>query len=187
MEIYILRHTKVAVGEGVCYGHSDVPLADTFEDEAKVLEKKLQANFDAVYSSPSQRCIKLATVIADTDYIIDHRLLEMDFGNWENNRWEDLSKEALDLWMKDFVHIRTENGESLEDLQKRVISFLDELLKSSYQKVLIITHSGVIRCIGAYILEIPLKNIFKFPVTFGSVYCAQLSQDKNLNMIKSII
>ena len=187
MEVYILRHTRAAVKEGTCYGQSDVPLASTFEDEAKKLKKKLQTNFDAVYTSPSQRCAKLAAILAETDYIVDHRLMEMDFGNWENKQWEDLSGQILDTWMKDFVNIKAENGESLVDLNERVVSFLDDLLKSRYEKVLVISHSGVIRCIMAYILEIPLKNIFKLPIGFGNVYWAQISQNKDFNMIKDII
>ena len=187
MEIYILRHTRVAVKDGTCYGQSDVPLANTFEDEAENLKKKLHTNFDAIYSSPSQRCTKLAAIFADAGYITDRRLMEMDFGDWENKRWEDLSGNFFDIWMKDFVNIKAENGESLAELYERVISFLDELLRSSYEKVLIISHSGVIRCIGAYILEIPLKNIFKFPVEFGNVYRIQISQNKDFNMIKGVI
>jgi alpha-ribazole phosphatase len=40
MLIHLIRHTAVAA-PGICYGHYDVPLADTFAAEAAVLKTKL--------------------------------------------------------------------------------------------------------------------------------------------------
>jgi len=40
MEIYLIRHTAVQA-PGICYGHYDVPLADTFATEAAQLRTKL--------------------------------------------------------------------------------------------------------------------------------------------------
>ena len=34
MEVYMIRHTSVGVPKGTCYGWTDVPIADTFEQEA---------------------------------------------------------------------------------------------------------------------------------------------------------
>ena len=31
MEIYVVRHTKVAIDKGICYGQTDAPLADSFQ------------------------------------------------------------------------------------------------------------------------------------------------------------
>ena len=64
--------------------------------------------------------------------------------------------------MADFVNVKTPNGENLLELAERVKLFLDELRNQQHNKVLLITHSGVIRCIWSYLLEIPLQNIFKF-------------------------
>jgi alpha-ribazole phosphatase len=40
MEIYLIRHTAVQA-PGICYGHYDVPLADTFAAEVAQLRPKL--------------------------------------------------------------------------------------------------------------------------------------------------
>ena len=42
------------------------------------------------------------------------------------------------------------NGETLYGMYTRIASFLDELKKEKYKKVLIITHAGVLRCVKAY-------------------------------------
>lgn len=57
MEVFLIRHTKTAVIPGTCYGNSDVDVADSFLEEAgKVRERLKGESFDAVYSSPLQRC-----------------------------------------------------------------------------------------------------------------------------------
>lgn len=37
MEIHLIRHPRVAVDPGLCYGHSDVPLAEAAEEAAERL------------------------------------------------------------------------------------------------------------------------------------------------------
>ena len=41
MEIILIRHTSVDVPQGVCYGQTDVPLRDTFEQEAAITAEKI--------------------------------------------------------------------------------------------------------------------------------------------------
>ena len=61
MDIVLVRHTSVGVPKGTCYGWSDVPVAETFEDEAAETKRNLGTDaFDAVFSSPLTRARKLA-------------------------------------------------------------------------------------------------------------------------------
>ena len=56
MDIVLIRHTSVGVPKGTCYGWSDVPVAETFEQEAAVTKSNLgDGAFDAVFSSPLTR------------------------------------------------------------------------------------------------------------------------------------
>jgi hypothetical protein len=76
MEIVLIRHTKVGVPKGTCYGWSDVPLADTFLEEAtetKANLEKIKINFDKVYSSPLSRAEKLAEYCGYPDAERDDR------------------------------------------------------------------------------------------------------------------
>jgi alpha-ribazole phosphatase len=34
MNVVLIRHTRIAVPAGLCYGHADVPLAESFPTEA---------------------------------------------------------------------------------------------------------------------------------------------------------
>ena len=57
MEIILIRHTSVDVPRGTCYGQTDVPVRDTFEQEAELTRRSLEQflPFDKVYSSPLTR------------------------------------------------------------------------------------------------------------------------------------
>lgn len=168
MEVYVIRHTKVAVPNGVCYGQANVKLANSFENEANDYAKKLPFNFDVVYSSPSNRCFKLAQKFS-SNVILNEALLEMNFGKWEMQKWNDINQAELNIWMQDFVNTQPPNGENLQILYNRVVVFLNQLRDQDFNKLLIVAHAGVIRCIWAHILQMPLKNCFKIPVGFGEV------------------
>lgn len=183
MEVYVIRHTAVAVDKGRCYGQSEVPLADSGEQDMKALCSKLPQDFDKIYSSPSQRCQLLAVQIAGLELTYDRALMEMNFGDWEQQLWNDMDQEALGLWMADFVHVKAPAGESLALLFKRVQDFMDILRTQDLKKVAIVTHAGVIRCIWAYLLDIPLQNVFKIPVAYGDGLIFSLNPDPAFDQI----
>lgn len=182
MEVYVIRHTKVEVPKGVCYGQSDVALAATFEEEMKELKRKLPENFDLVFSSPLTRCKQFALQFSD-EITYDNRLKEMYFGEWEMKAWSDIPLEEIQPWYDDFVFTKTPNGENFELLFLRLKSFLDELRTKDYQKVLIVTHAGIIRAIWAYLLETPLQNAFKIPIGFEEVLHFHLGKTSNEDFI----
>ena len=106
MKITLIRHTRVAVETGICYGWSDVGVAPSFETEAsRVKENISNEQFDIVYSSPLSRCRKLAAFCGFHEPILDDRLKELNFGEWEMKKWDDLTDPRLELWYKDWIHL----------------------------------------------------------------------------------
>lgn len=182
MEVFIIRHTKVAVNKGICYGQTDVPLADSFQEELTVLKNQLPNDFDQVFSSPLLRCKALAETFSST-ILYDDRLKEMNFGDWEMKSWNDIPNEEIQPWYDDFVSTETPDGDSFESLYFRCASFFDELRTKNYQKVLIVTHAGVVRSTWSYLLEISLKNTFKIPLDFGEVLHFHLAKNSNEDYI----
>ena len=170
MEVYLVRHTTVDIEPGLCYGQTDVPLAASFETEAAAVKQKL-SQFDGAitYSSPLSRCRKLAGFLHSGTVRIDQRLMEMHFGVWEQQRWNDIGDKRLKAWMADFVNQRCSGGESYQDLFERAVTFWNELCQQKLDRVLIVTHGGIIRALVAYLLDFPLKNAFRIAIDFGSV------------------
>ncbi len=186
MEIYLIRHTQVTVAKNSCYGQFDVTLANTFLTEADALKSKLPQNFDKVFSSTATRCKLLAQHLTPNQIEFSKQLLEVNFGDWENKPWNEIDQTELNHWMQDFVNQKPPNGENLVQLFNRVQDYLNNLRKQKHQKVLICTHAGVIRCIWAYLLNIPLVNIFKIPVAYGEIFIFNLAETANLDSIKQI-
>jgi alpha-ribazole phosphatase len=183
MQIFVTRHTKVQAGRETCYGQTNVPLANSFIEEAAALKDKLPLDFDAVFCSTLDRCKVLATELQLDNVQHDERLIEFNFGDWENKLWNDLDQEALNTWMQDFVNLPTPNGENVLALYERVSSFLNEMRTKKYEKVLLVTHAGVIRCIWSYLLEMPVKNMFKIPVGFGEIFIFNLGKEKDFDAV----
>ena len=107
MVIYLMRHTAVDVPQGVCYGQTDVPLKPTFEMEATQTAAHLQGlSFDKVYTSPLTRCVRLATFCGYPDAERDDRLKELNFGDWEMHRFDEIADANLERWYADYLHVK---------------------------------------------------------------------------------
>lgn len=171
MEIFLIRHTKVAIEKSVCYGNSDIELAHSFQEELECLKQKLSdAESYVIYSSPLSRCLKLARELNPAqDPFTDDRLKELNFGDWELQSWDAIAGDELNRWMNDYVNVACPGGESYIDLFNRCADFLSDLQKSKHEKVLIITHGGVIRSLLCLILNIPLNKSFSLQIDYGNI------------------
>jgi alpha-ribazole phosphatase len=178
MDIYLIRHTKTATEKRLCYGQSDVALSPDFEvDAQKLLEKLPDLSVECqVFSSPLSRCLQLAEKLSQT-VTADKRLLELDFGNWENCFFDGLDSDVFRHWTEHYVDVSPPNGESFTDLCRRAASFWQEVVLLDREQVVIVTHAGVIRAILAHVLNLPLANAFRFHIDSGSIHKLQYIND----------
>lgn len=180
--LYLVRHTAVAA-PGLCYGHHDVPLADTFAEEAAATAAKvldLVGGWEnlapaRVVSSPAARCRRLAVGLRPFSMArtlqFDERLRELHFGRWENRPWAELPAAELNPWMADYVTTAPPEGESFAALHQRTGAFLAELAAEANggPPVVAVTHAGVVRSLLCHALDLPLGHAFRLNVDFGSV------------------
>lgn len=171
MKLTLIRHTSVACGSNVCYGQTDVDVSDTFEMEAQKVSIQLNDySFDKVFSSPSQRCTKLASFCGLFHPVLEKRLMELNFGDWEGIPWNELADPNLENWYKDWINVRTTNGESFSDQLERVKNFLEELRAKPYEHVLIFTHAGVIRSVAILLGLVQIELAFTdYKVEYGEI------------------
>ena len=151
MPLILVRHTRPAVAEGICYGMTDLSLAPTFEEEAaRIIEALPPA--ERLVASPLHRCRLLAERIGAARNlvpVIDARLREMDFGVWEGVPWASIPRAELDAWAADFLHARPHGGESVHMLRERAGAAIDEYRRSGLSHV-VVTHAGVIKAARAH-------------------------------------
>jgi alpha-ribazole phosphatase len=151
MQLYLIRHPKTVVKDGICYGRTDLAVdAAEVERIAALLMPRLPDNID-IWSSPLQRCRLLAERIAESrgvTFQTDPRLMEMDFGAWEMQSWDAVPREEIDAWTNDVAYYRPGGGESVFQAAVRVKQFADEC-RHRAAPAAIICHAGTIRLLLA--------------------------------------
>ncbi|AXY77224.1 alpha-ribazole phosphatase [Paraflavitalea soli] len=170
MSIYVIRHTTPLIEKGTCYGQADIDVTEGFEEEAGIIRQYLPPDLQAIYSSPLQRCRKLADHLFPASAIrFDHDLKEINCGEWELQRWDDIPRAVIDPWMNDFVNVCIPGGESYVHVYERVTRCFNAVAATDTEAA-IVTHGGVIRSILAHITHTPLKDSFAaFSLHYGCV------------------
>ena len=186
-DIYLIRHTTPAVAKGICYGQTDLDTTASFAEEAAIIRTHLPAGIAAVHSSPLRRCAMLAGhLFPDHSIALHGDLMEIHCGEWEMKGWDELPKEEIDPWMKDFVNIRIPGGESYLDLHERVSRTFHGIVAGGINQgtdalsagdvrdpeapIAIVAHGGVIRSILSAVTGTPLIDSFKvFSLHYGCV------------------
>lgn len=171
MNLHLIRHTSLNIPSGLCYGQSDVDVSLDFDIERDALAKKLaHIQFDAVYTSPLQRCTKLAHALNLGETQADERLKELHFGDWEMQSWDSIPRDVFDVWANDYANLSPPNGETFSQLHARTKMFIEEVSSHSHGKnVAVVTHGGVIRAMLAEVLNMPLKGLFRMVINHASV------------------
>jgi alpha-ribazole phosphatase len=122
---------------------TDLPLAQDPAAHAVRLRPLLPVDA-RVYSSPLQRCRRLAEALHPAPHF-DARIREIDFGEWEMQPWDSLDRRLLDAWAADPFHFAPPGGEPVAALRARVAAFLAELP----EEAVLVAHAGVIKVCAA--------------------------------------
>ncbi|OHX67592.1 alpha-ribazole phosphatase family protein [Flammeovirga pacifica] len=178
MTIYLVRHTTPDVeASKILYGQTDLDLDINFEQEAKDVQELIgDVMLSNIYYSPLKRCKLLARKLNGDLRIEDPRLFEISYGDWEMKTFQELGNE-LKEWTKYFDHKAAPNGESLMDVKSRLCDFWqDNISYDEGKSIAIVTHGVVMRIILCYLLEMPLKNLFRIQFGFGKVIKIELQE-----------
>lgn len=144
VKLWLVRHGETAWNaEHRFQGWTDVPLNDAGREQARVLGEALSSQeFDHIWSSDLGRAVETAR-IARGEPIQDQRLRELDFGDIEGSKWDELSEEVRTS-LQLFDSFAAPNGESIVGFRKRITDFLDGLSPGRH---LIFAHGGVVRAV----------------------------------------
>ncbi len=162
MKIILLRHTSLDVEPDTFYGQSDVDVGKTFLDEVVNIKKKLKylgvlKLETKVITSPLQRCKKLTEKLTN-NFKTDVRLKELNFGDWEMLRVDEITKKELEKWNDNLMNFKIPNGESNKMFFNRVSSFCDDYIYSE-ENLFLICHAGTINCIISYLTNVPFEQL----------------------------
>ncbi|PKO90311.1 MAG: phosphoglycerate mutase [Betaproteobacteria bacterium HGW-Betaproteobacteria-10] len=149
MILHLIRHPKPLIAPGVCYGQRDIP-AEISLAETSRLRHDLPPGLP-LWSSPLQRCRALANGLHPQP-VIDDRLAEMNFGDWEGLPWDAIPRQQIDAWAADVAGYAPPGGESPIILQRRALAFVADL---DVPEAVLVTHAGVMRVLLAHWQGLP--------------------------------
>lgn len=167
LEVHFVRHPRPAVSEGLCYGATDVGLAEDASEVASRLLVELPPGLP-VFSSPLTRCRALAERLHPAP-VYDERLRELCFGAWELRRWDELPRAELDAWAAAPLDYAPPGGEPVRALRARVSGFVEERRARGDASIIVVSHAGVLKLLAAELAGLPLAQWATMTVGFGAV------------------
>ena len=150
-EIILVRHgeTEWNVGE-IFRGRIDIELNETGIKQAELLAEYLsKIKIDAIYSSPLKRAFKTAEIIAGyhkLDVDIAAELIDFNFGKWQglsHQKVKDKYKELYATWANHPDRVKMPDGESLDDVRKRAMGVVDNIIERYKGAVVMVSHRVV--------------------------------------------
>ena len=176
----LVRHGQSKANEcGYLVGNTEAPLSPKGEKQAKAVSEYILKAYkvDVIYSSPLMRACNTVKGVADELNLpinTENKLTEFNFGKWEGLTLEEIKNnfdDGYSKWARDPGVFIPDGGESMAQLQTRVVEKLKEIGKKEDGKtVLIGSHSSVIRAFQCYIQGLPLTKMKNTPwVVNGSI------------------
>lgn len=155
MDLYLIRHPRPAVPAGVCYGRTDLALAEPAGPVAERLAALLPTPC-RIYASPLRRARQLAEALGPTT--CDARLREVDFGEWEMRPFDEL-REQMAAWAADPMGFRPPGGETPAEMAARAHALLADLhARHAGEAVAVVAHGGPLRAIAGHLLGLPAER-----------------------------
>jgi len=154
--IALVRHGRTEANRaGLLLGRADPPLDDTGRAQASALAASFADAPLAVISSPLRRTVATAEAIAAPWGLAvetDERLIELDYGEWDERPLADVPVEAWVRW-RDEPTFAPPGGESLADVQRRVATCVAELLERAGDATIVaVSHVSPIKAAAAWAL-----------------------------------
>jgi broad specificity phosphatase PhoE len=149
--LYVIRHGRTVWNkDGRLQGQLDVELSDEGREQARKAAAALaDIPFVAAYTSDLRRAAETAEIILGGRAVPLRRtpaLREEEYGGWTGKTYAEIARrwpEQCEERERDRVHARPEGGETLGELQARVVAKLDEIAAAHASgKVLVVTHGG---------------------------------------------
>ena len=153
--LLLIRHAETDLAGTFC-GSSDPTVNASGDLQIATLLQTLGVISDeppeVIYSSDLQRALTTAQRIAthfSARLCIDPHLREIDFGQWEAMRWEQIEQRDpihAQQWLDEYPNQPAPCGEPTESFEDRVLKAFDTIA-SLHERSAVVTHAGVLRVI----------------------------------------
>ena len=150
-KLILARHGETVWNvEKIYRGRTDVNLDEVGIKQAELLGKYLSNwELEAIHSSPLRRALDTANIIARYQKIgvhIAEDLIDFDYGEWQSLPEQEAKRLYPTLhneWHNNPHKVRMPGGESLEDVRRRSIEVVNDVLSKYQGSVVLVSHRVV--------------------------------------------
>lgn len=137
--LYLVRHGTPDFPGGIkqCIGRTEIDIGrEGIEEARKLADFFSKRRIEAIYSSPSIRCIHTAEILSEgrKKILINENLAEIYMGHWEGIPLKNIKKELGDEPIY---------GEKRVDALERFEGALKEIMENTSGDVICVAHAGV--------------------------------------------
>lgn len=190
MKLLLIRHgeTELNRTNHVC-GCTDPPLNRNGIIQARKSARLLRnEKIGLVYCSPKHRARQTAAILfKHRKHILKPELREVDFGKWEGLYLKEIEAKypkRYQKWLRHPEQGQFPKGESIRSLKKRVMKFINNLIKqyavprpvggNRNKTIAIVTHGIPIKIMVCELLRLGFKGFWWFHPAFASVTCLEI-------------
>ncbi|HEU4459901.1 MAG TPA: histidine phosphatase family protein [Methylibium sp.] len=128
--LVVWRHPRPNGASGLCLGARSDPGVD--HRRAKRLAHRIrgaarrEGAAREIAVSPLRRCREVGRWLRRFGFrcVVDARLVELDFGEWDGRRWSDIDPAAIGQWAADLATQAPPGGETVRQLLQRAAAVL---------------------------------------------------------------
>lgn len=184
--IFVRHGQSLGNKERAFLGHTDLDLSVLGYEQAELTAEFLKdRKIDKIYSSDLMRAYHTSLPLANILKLEPEKqeeLREIFAGEWENKGYDYLTANYPDsygIWKNDIGIAHPDCGESVCDLQKRIVEQVKKIARENEGKtVAVFTHATPIRVLFAYIRGLKPSEIKNLPwATNASVSEAEFSEE----------
>ena len=187
--IILLRHAhSIANESGILAGQlPGISLSKKGSQQAIDLVDRIgKVSFDSIRMSPMQRCQEtLAPWLESAHsnglkrFILDEKLIEMNYGSWSGKKLNSLAKQPLwKIIQKTPSKVQFPQGERMTAMQKRAVASIEEaVLEKSKGTHLFVSHGDVIKAMVASLLKMKLDNFQSLVIDPASITMLEYDGD----------
>lgn len=182
LHLDLLRHGETELGGGLRGSLDDALTAKGWAQMRTAVMQ--QGPWDRLVSSPLQRCARFAAELGarlDLPVSLENDLQELHFGAWEGRSAAalmDTDAEGLGLFWADPYSFTPPEGEPVSDFSSRVLGAISRLHQAyAGQRVLLISHGGVMRLLLAQARGLPREQLLNVEVGHGQLFRLRVEAD----------
>jgi broad specificity phosphatase PhoE len=170
--LFLVRHAETEWNTAQIFqGHLDSDVTPKGLGQAALLAERLEAEgISAVYASDQGRALRTARVVASRlglEVVPRPDLREIDCGEWTGKGYQEVRThwpEEHATWMHQPQIHRMPGGESVAEVQRRGLRFLDEILSQhGGQSVCAVTHNTLVRAVVCGLMGWTLDQLWEVP------------------------